>query len=48
MDFPIDAFLDEQACYDQLVALLHPQGLSCPNGHELASLHAGLGGAGAA
>jgi len=25
MDFPIDDLLDEQACYDRLVALLHPR-----------------------
>jgi transposase-like protein len=31
MDFPIDDLMDEQACYDRLVALLHPDGLACPD-----------------
>lgn len=35
MDFPINHLLDAQACYDEVVALLHPQGLGCPNGHGL-------------
>ena len=30
MDFPISALMDEQACYDKLVTLLHPYGLCCP------------------
>jgi transposase-like protein len=30
MDFPIVDLLDERACYDKLVALLHPDGLACP------------------
>ena len=30
MDFPLDGLMDEQACYDRLVALLHPDGLACP------------------
>lgn len=30
MDFPIAELMDEQACYDELVAWLHPDGLSCP------------------
>jgi transposase-like protein len=30
MDFPIGALLDEGACYDYLVALIHPRGLTCP------------------
>lgn len=33
MDFAITDLLDPQACYDELVELLHPQGLHCPNGH---------------
>ena len=30
MDFPIQDFMDEAACYVKLVELLHPDGLSCP------------------
>jgi len=30
MDFPITDLMDEQACYDWLVRILHPDGLSCP------------------
>jgi len=30
MDFPITDLMDEQACYAQLVAWLHPDGLACP------------------
>jgi transposase-like protein len=30
MDFPLDGLMDEQACYDRLVHLLHPDGLACP------------------
>ena len=30
MDFPLLDYLDNQACYDQLVAWLHPDGLACP------------------
>jgi hypothetical protein len=30
IDFPIGALMDEQACYDWLVARLHPAGLRCP------------------
>ena len=30
MDFPIADLMDEQACYDRLVAVLHPHGLACP------------------
>lgn len=33
--FPIQHLLDEQSCYDWLVATLHPDGLCCPNGHPL-------------
>jgi|SRR5579862_7350705 len=33
--FPLDGLLDEPACYDWLSAILHPDGLSCPNGHRL-------------
>lgn len=30
MDFPISELMDEQACYDWLVSVLHPGGLACP------------------
>jgi hypothetical protein len=30
MDFPIAEFMDEDACYNKIVALLHPDGLACP------------------
>ena len=30
MDFPIAEFLDEDACYQKIVAILHPDGLACP------------------
>lgn len=30
MDFPLIDYLDEDACYRKLVALLHPDGLACP------------------
>jgi transposase len=30
MDFPIQPFLDEDACYHFLLDLFHPEGLSCP------------------
>ena len=33
--FPIQALMDEQACYDYLLAVLHPHGLHCPQGHPL-------------
>ena len=39
MDFPISHLLDSQACYDELVLLLHPEGLGCPNGHDLAQCY---------
>jgi transposase-like protein len=31
MDFPIGDLMDESACYDFLVGLLHPDGLACPH-----------------
>ena len=34
MDFPITDLMDEQACYDQLVAWLHPDGMTCPRCHR--------------
>jgi transposase-like protein len=30
MDFPLSELMDEQACYEKLVKLLHPKGLRCP------------------
>jgi len=30
MDFSLIDYLDEDACYSKLVALLHPDGLACP------------------
>lgn len=30
MDFPLTDLMDERACYERLVALLHPDGLACP------------------
>jgi transposase-like protein len=33
--FPIQSLMDEQACYEYLLAVLHPQGLPCPQGQPL-------------
>ena len=30
MDFPLDDLMDERACYERLVTVLHPGGLACP------------------
>src|SRR5512135_3275836 len=30
MDFPIAELMDEDACYQKIVAILHPDGLECP------------------
>jgi transposase-like protein len=30
MDFPIAEFMDEDACYEELVDILYPDGLACP------------------
>ena len=30
MDFPIADLMNEQSCYDHLLAVLHPGGLACP------------------
>jgi transposase-like protein len=35
--FPIDDLMDEQKCYEFLAEVLHPEGLSCPQGHRLPS-----------
>jgi transposase-like protein len=31
MDFPIGDLMDESACYEFLIGLLHPDGLACPH-----------------
>lgn len=36
MAFPMTELLDEQACYEFLVSVLHPHGLRCPAGHKVA------------
>src|SRR4051812_46861217 len=33
MDFPIQSFMDEDACFRFLLGLFHPQGLHCPRCH---------------
>ena len=35
LPFPIEDLMDEQKCYDFLAEVLHPEGLSCPEGHPL-------------
>ena len=30
MDFPLIDLMDERACYERLLSLLHPDGLACP------------------
>ncbi len=35
LQFPLNDLLDEQACYDFLLRVLHPDGLHCPHGHRL-------------
>ncbi|HZG65101.1 MAG TPA: hypothetical protein VEZ12_00045 [Herpetosiphonaceae bacterium] len=35
LQFPLDDMLDEQACHDFLLRVLHPDGLHCPHGHRL-------------
>ena len=40
MDFPLSTLMDEQACYDKLVGVLHPRGLVCPRcGSAKAGVH---------
>jgi transposase-like protein len=34
MDFPLNDLMDEQACYEFLVQVLHPEGLACPRCHR--------------
>jgi transposase-like protein len=33
MDFPLVDLMDQKACYQMLLELLHPSGLSCPRCH---------------
>ena len=40
LQFPLDDLLDEQACYDFLLQVLHPDGLHCPHGHALPATQA--------
>ena len=35
MDFPLVYKPTQEECYDTLLELLHPEGLKCPNGHDL-------------
>jgi transposase-like protein len=35
LQFPLDDVMDEQACHDFLLRVLHPDGLCCPQGHRL-------------
>ena len=37
MAFPITELLDERACYEFLLSVLHPKGLRCPVGHKVAA-----------
>jgi len=39
MDFPITELMDEGACYDKLVAWLHPEGLACPRCRRADRMH---------
>jgi transposase-like protein len=38
MDFPLNDLMDESACYDFLVGLLHPAGLACPRCGDAAGM----------
>jgi len=38
--FPLDGLLDELACYEFLLRILHPDGLHCPRGHPLSASQA--------
>ena len=35
MRFPITNLLSEEECYEYLLDALHPEGLCCPQGHDL-------------
>ena len=37
--FPLQSLMDEQACYEYLLSVLHPQGSPCPQGHPLPAGH---------
>src|SRR5262249_23161895 len=41
MDFPILDLMDQHACYQRLLGLLHPQGLACPRcgGRDRPTVH---------
>jgi len=39
MDFPLQALMDEHACYRRLLQILHPEGLRCPRCHASDGLH---------
>jgi transposase-like protein len=38
MDFPLNDLMDESACYNFLVGLLHPAGLACPRCGDAAGM----------
>ncbi len=40
LQVPLDDLLDEQACHDFLLRVLHPDGLHCPQGHPLPAAQA--------
>lgn len=40
LPFPIEDLMNEQKCYEFLKEILHPDGLSCPEGHPLPSQQA--------
>jgi transposase-like protein len=35
MEFPITELMDDRACYEFLLGVLHPKGLRCPAGHKV-------------
>lgn len=35
MRFPIQDLMSEEACYERLREIFHPEGICCPNGHRL-------------
>jgi transposase-like protein len=39
IDFSLKELLDETKCYEFIASILHPEGLSCPNGHGLEEAH---------
>jgi transposase-like protein len=40
LQFPLNDMLDEQACHEFLLRVLHPDGLHCPHGHRLPAAQA--------